>query len=106
MVVRRVMRERLAVLAADATCDPRLGVTDSILRFNIRSFMCAPLWDREEVIGVLYVDSPRSAQFVEADLDAVIERARAAGVERPFVILEAGNRKEEGQAAGVVALYR
>ena len=99
MVVRRVMRERLAVLAADATCDPRLGVTDSILRFNIRSFMCAPLWDREEVIGVLYVDSPRSAQFVEADLDAftalangaavAIEQARLAGQ-----LLEETRRRE------------
>ena len=46
MVVRRVMRERVAILATDATTDPGL-VTDSILRFNIRSFMCAPLWSRE-----------------------------------------------------------
>ena len=30
------MRERVAMLAADATTDPGLGVTDSILRFNIR----------------------------------------------------------------------
>lgn len=99
MVVRRVMRERIAVLAADATSDPRLGVTDSILRFNIRSFMCAPLWNRDEVIGVLYVDSPRSAQFVEADLDAftalangaavAIEQARLAGQ-----LLEETRRRE------------
>jgi adenylate cyclase len=80
MVVRRVMRERVAILAADATSDPVLGVTDSILRFNIRSFMCAPLWNREEVIGVLYVDSPRSAQFSAADLDAFTALTNAAAV--------------------------
>jgi adenylate cyclase len=80
MVVRRVMRERIAILAADATTDPNLGVTDSIMRFNIRSFMCAPLWNREEVIGVVYVDSPRSAQFVEADLDAFTALTNAAAV--------------------------
>lgn len=80
MVVRRVMRERLAILAADATNDPSLGVTDSIMRFNIRSFMCAPLWSREEVVGVLYVDSPRSAQFSEADLDAFTALTNAAAV--------------------------
>lgn len=80
MVVRRVMRERIAILAADATTDPSLGVTDSILRFNIRSFMCAPLWSREDVIGVLYVDSPRSAQFSPADLDALTALTNAAAV--------------------------
>ena len=80
MIVRRVMRERIAILAADATTDPNLGVTDSIMRFNIRSFMCAPLWNREEVIGVLYVDSPRSAQFSVTDLDAFTALTNAAAV--------------------------
>ena len=80
MVVRRVMRDRVAILAVDATTDPGLGVTDSILRFNIRSFMCAPLWSREDVIGVLYVDSPKSAQFHAADLDAFTALANAAAV--------------------------
>jgi adenylate cyclase len=101
-VVRRVMRERVAILAADATTDPRLGVTDSILRFNIRSFMCAPLWSREDVNGVLYVDSPRSAQFKAADLDAftaltnaaalAIEQARLSGQ-----LLEETRRRERLQ---------
>ncbi len=80
MIVRRVMRERIAILAADATSDPSLGVNDSIMRFNVRSFMCAPLWNREEVVGVLYVDSPRSAQFKEADLDAFTALTNAAAV--------------------------
>jgi adenylate cyclase len=80
MVVRRVMRERIAILAVDATTDPGLGITDSIMRFNIRSFMCAPLWNREEVIGVLYVDSPRSGQFKASDLDAFTALANAAAV--------------------------
>jgi adenylate cyclase len=80
MVVRRVMRDRVAMLAADATSDPGLGMTDSMLRFNIRSFMCAPLWNREEVIGVLYVDSPRSAQFGPSDLDAFTGLTNAAAI--------------------------
>ena len=80
MVVRKVMRDRVAILAVDATSDPGLGVTDSILRFNIRSFMCAPLWSREDVIGVLYVDSPKSAQFGAPDLDAFTALANAAAV--------------------------
>jgi adenylate cyclase len=79
-VVRRVMKERVAVLAADATTDPHLGVTDSILRFNIRSFMCAPLWSRDDVNGVLYVDSPRSGTFKSSDLDAMAALANSAAI--------------------------
>lgn len=78
-VVRQVMRERVALLAADATT-AGLGVTDSILRFKIRSFMCAPLWNRDEVVGVLYVDSPLSAQFTASDLDAFTALTNAAAV--------------------------
>lgn len=80
MVVRKVMRERVAILAADATTDPGLGITDSIMRFNIRSFMCAPLWSREDVTGVLYVDSPRAAQFKPSDLDAFTALTNAGAV--------------------------
>ncbi len=80
MVVRRVMRERVAMLGTDATTDPGLGITDSILRFNIRSFMCAPLWNRDDVIGVLYVDSPKSGQFGPAELDAFTALTNAAAV--------------------------
>ena len=79
-VVQQVMRERVALLAADATTAPGLGATDSILRFSIRSFMCAPLWNRDEVVGVLYVDSPLSAQFTASDLDAFTALTNAAAV--------------------------
>ena len=39
------------------------------------------------------------------DLDAVIERARTAGLERAMVILEAGNEKEAAQAVRVQQLW-
>ena len=79
-VVRKVMRERVAILASDATTDPGLSVTDSILRFNIRSFMCAPLWSQDEVIGVLYLDSPKRSQFVSPDLDTLAALTNAAAI--------------------------
>jgi TatD DNase family protein len=40
-----------------------------------------------------------------ADLDAVVERARAAGVEGALVILEGGNAKEAAQAQRAEALW-
>jgi len=79
-VVRKVMRDRLAILAQDATTDPGLSVTDSILRFNIRSFMCAPLWSQDEVVGVVYVDSPKRSQFGSADLDMLTALTNAAAI--------------------------
>lgn len=79
-VVRKVMRERVAILATDATTDPGLSVTDSILRFNIRSFMCAPLWSHDEVVGVLYLDSPKRAQFKSGDLDTLAALTNAAAI--------------------------
>ena len=80
MVVRRVMRERVAILADDATTDPGLGFNDSILRFSIRSFMCAPLWSHEEVVGVLYVDSPRRGAFSGKDLHTLTALTNAAAI--------------------------
>jgi adenylate cyclase len=47
---------------------------------NVRSFMCAPLTRQDEVIGVLYVDSPHSARFSTADLDVFTALANAAAV--------------------------
>jgi adenylate cyclase len=69
-VVNMVMRDRVAMLASDAFSDARLGLDDgaSIHALNIRSFMCAPLWNRNDVIGVLYADNPRTRTFSEDDL--------------------------------------
>jgi adenylate cyclase len=68
-VINHVMRERVAMLAADALYDPRLDTAGSIQALNVRSFVCAPLWNRNEVIGVLYADNPRSKKFVPNDLE-------------------------------------
>ena len=79
-VVRRAMRERVAILSTDTATDPLLSSSDSITSLNIRSFMCAPLTRHDEVIGVLYVDSPQMARFATADLDVFSALANAAAV--------------------------
>jgi adenylate cyclase len=79
-IVNRVMRERVAMLAQDALYDSRLDAASSIQAMHVRSFMCAPLWNRNEVIGVLYVDSPRSKRFVADDLDVFAALANYAAV--------------------------
>lgn len=79
-VISHVMRERVAMLAADALYDPRLDAAGSIQAMNIRSFLCAPLWNRNEVIGVLYADNPRSKKFIADDLDIFTALANYAAV--------------------------
>jgi Nif-specific regulatory protein len=54
-VFRRVVKERAAVLAADAPED--VGHTESIMGASIRSTIGVPLWRGEEIIGVLQADN-------------------------------------------------
>jgi adenylate cyclase len=80
-VITKVMRERVAMLAEDARYDSRLDGAGSIQAMvNIRSFMCAPLWNRNEVIGVLYTDNPKQKRFGADDLDVFAALANYAAV--------------------------
>ena len=79
-IVNKVMRERVAMLAKDALYDSRLGRSGSVQLQNVRSFMCAPLWNRDEVIGVLYCDNPKSKKFNEDDLDVFAALCNYAAV--------------------------
>ena len=80
-IITKVMRDRVAMLADDARYDSRLDGAGSIQAMvNIRSFMCAPLWNRNEVIGVLYTDNPKSRRFGAEDLDVFAALANYAAV--------------------------
>ena len=88
-----VVRQKVAVLTSDAQTDERFEAGQSIRMQQIRSAMCAPLWSRDSVIGVIHVDSPiHVGTFTEKDLDLLtalanfaavaIERARPARARR------------------------
>ena len=79
-VVDTVMRDRVAMLASDALTDQRLSGAASLHAMNIRSFMCAPLWNQNDVIGVLYVDNPRSRKFSDDDLTVFTALSNYAAV--------------------------
>jgi adenylate cyclase len=70
-IIRRAVDERMATLATDVHREPHLAAVGSIHAAGIRSFMCAPLWNQNEVIGVLYVDNPHRAEFSSGDLDVL-----------------------------------
>ncbi len=80
-IVDMVVGQKVAVLTSDAQTDQRFESGDSIRMQQIRSAMCAPLWNQESVIGVIYVDSPLHAgSFSERDLDLLTALANFAAV--------------------------
>jgi len=68
-ILDQVLQDRVSMLALNAQVDPRLDMSLSVRALDIRSFMCAPLWHEQEIIGVLYVDNPQGDKFTTADLD-------------------------------------
>jgi adenylate cyclase len=80
-IVDMVVRDKVAVLTSDAQQDERFEAGQSIRLQQIRSAMCAPLWNRDSVIGVIHVDSPlHVGTFTERDLDLLTALANFAAV--------------------------
>jgi adenylate cyclase len=109
-VINIVLRDRVAMLAKDARYDPRLDIAGSIQAMNIRSFLCAPLWNRNQVIGVLYCDSARSKKFTADDLEVftALSNYAAVAIEQARVaqqLIQETSRRERLQrhhSAGVI----
>ena len=80
-IVDMVLRQKVAVLTSDAQTDERFEAGMSIRLQQIRSAMCAPLWSRDAVIGVIAVDSPlHVGTFTEKDLDLLTALSNFAAV--------------------------
>ncbi len=80
-ILDMVTQQKVAILTHDAQADQRFESGRSIRIHQIRSAMCAPLWLRERVIGVIYVDSPlHVGSFSAADLDLLTALSNYAAV--------------------------
>ena len=80
-IAQRVLSDRVAILTSDALADARFNSGDSIRINQIRSAMVAPLWNREEVIGIIHLDtSALTHAFTENDLDLLSALANFAAV--------------------------
>ncbi len=76
-----VTRQKVAILTSDAQVDERFAAGLSVRMHQIRSAMCAPLWYRDAVIGVLYVDTPLASGCFNAEhLDLLTALANYAAV--------------------------
>jgi adenylate cyclase len=80
-IVERVIKDRVSILSNDAQYDSRFGAQDSIRIGSIRSAMCAPLWNKEQVVGIVHVDSNMLTNlFTANDLDLLGALANYAAV--------------------------
>jgi GAF domain-containing protein len=76
-VFKKVVKERAAVLAADAKTD--VGASVSLMAAQILSTIGVPLWQGEDIVGVLQVDNrAASGIFKEKDLDLLMLIAQSA----------------------------
>ena len=69
-VIDEVVTHRIAILTADAMGDERFEGAGSIVNFQIRSMMCAPLIADEDFLGVIHIDTlQQEKRFTMDDLD-------------------------------------
>ena len=69
-IAEKVYKDKVAVLTTDAQTDGRFAAGASVIRLGIRSAMAAPLWNRDQVEGLIYVDTPfQTKAFDKFDLD-------------------------------------
>jgi adenylate cyclase len=85
-IINKVVNDKVALLTTDAMADTRLEHAQSLFSQKIRSAMCVPLWKKDEVIGVIQLDSVRfNNQFSEDDLELL----KAIGHQMAMVIEQA-----------------
>jgi len=107
-IVNRVMTERVAILARDAQMDTRLAAAESIMSANVRAFMCAPLWNQNDVIGVFYVDNPQTRDFSTTDLDifTALSGYAAVAIEQARLTTRVIDERDGASACSATTLRR
>jgi len=68
-IINMALNNNSSILTSDAQTDTRFRSQQSIIRSNIHSAMCVPLWNNKEIIGIVYTDRIfHLEQFSDEDL--------------------------------------
>jgi serine phosphatase RsbU (regulator of sigma subunit) len=95
-MVQKVLEQRSGLLTSDAQQDPRFQQQQSIVQQGIRSAMAAPLFDNENVIGILYADTTDPAFWYNRDeLRTFTALANLVGVKITQARLEEAEKEKE-----------
>lgn len=80
-IVQRAVDNKQPILTDNAQEDDRFAHTQSVIGYQLRSIMCAPLLVRGEVIGAVYVDNRlMSGLFKAEDLELLVMFANQAAM--------------------------
>jgi serine phosphatase RsbU (regulator of sigma subunit) len=66
-MVNRVLHQKTSFLTTDPLNDPMLDGAMSMVSQSIRTAVAAPLFDNEEVIGLVYADDSRAGKRISRD---------------------------------------
>ncbi len=79
-IMNHVIKERATVLTHDAAMDFAASKGKSMILNRISSAIVAPLLHKDEILGVLWLDSESLAQFQQKDLEIVTSIAGQAAM--------------------------
>jgi len=80
-VINKVIDDHQAVLCEDAASDDRFAGSESIMSHAIRSLMCAPLIAKDEIVGIVHIDTTSIKRpFTEDDLNVLTGIAAQAAM--------------------------
>lgn len=105
-VLDEVVKQCHALLVPDAQEDERFRGSDSVIGLGIRSVLCAPMYHRGQVLGLIYLETGArepggGSRFTARHLDllAAIAVFAAAGVDRARLKQEFHREQQSGLAA-------
>ena len=94
-ISKKAFEERVGILTSNAMMDPRFTGKESIMIQGIRSAMCVPMWDKENTIGVIYLDSlMKDCVYSSEDLKLLSVLASFAAIGISQIRLAAKMRQE------------
>jgi adenylate cyclase len=80
-IALKAIRERVAILSSNTREDVRFGESQSVILYEITSAMSVPIWTKDAIHGLIYVDTTRSDKvFDEKDLEVMSTIANFAGL--------------------------
>ncbi len=80
-IINMAINKHSSLLISDVQEDSRFKAQDSILKMNIKSAMCVPLYDNKEIIGLIYTDRiSLMKQFADEDLELLTLLSNLAAV--------------------------
>ena len=95
-IVHRVISDGKALMMSDTSLENEGDLSQSMIRLQIKSLMCAPLISKSQVFGVIYVHSTRMPfGFTRSDLSLLTALSTPAALAIENALLYANRKKAE-----------